>query len=301
MISKIVSFFIFLLSFPFVMASPIKVITTTPEVSWLVKSIGQDKVVTDTLTSGQTDLHFMEARIDYILKIKKADILCYTGLGLELGWLPKVVQRAGNSNVMPGHIGDCNLGSIIKALDIPNTPVDRSMGDVHPQGNPHYTNDPLMMKKAAKVVAMALKKASPSNNVFFEKNLKKVQKKLSEIHQNIYQKLKPIKNRKIISYHSEFSYWLKTYDFHNQGMLEDKPGLPPSARRIADVSIKSLKNKVAAILYTGFNPYDVIKNFSRSTKIKMIEFQAHASSSDIGSYEAWQNQMANKVLNELTP
>lgn len=277
-------------------SSRLKVISTVPELTWLVERIGGEVVETDTLNSGNVDLHFLEARVDYILKLRKADMLCYSGLGLEIGWLPKVVQRAGNEKILLGASGDCNLGESIDALNKPQGTISRNMGDVHPQGNPHYTNDPLMMVKAAEYFYQKILNLRPDKKVYFSKNLKELTKELKEISQKIKSLFNPIKNRKILTYHSEFNYWLKSYGFENMGMIEDKPGVPPSAGRLSEVATKSQKDHISIFLYTPFNSIGIINKFEKLSGVKGVELSAHAENSEKDAYLKWQMEMAKKVL-----
>lgn len=280
-------------------AEVIKVAATVPEVAWLVKQIGGDRVEVITLNSGDVDLHFLEARIDYIIKLRNVDALCYSGLGLEEGWLPKVVQRAGNMQIMLGKSGNCNLGQGVDVLNRPKGMVDRSMGHIHPQGNPHYTSDPLSMIKAASIVKKTLTALKKDDEKFFNAQYLKLKDTLTNLHQEISRQLSKIKNRKVLSYHSEFNYWIESYKFENMGMLEDKPGMPPSAGRLAKVARLAKEQGVGVILYTDFNNHTLVSKFQKLSQTKMIKLPAHAQNSEPDSYREWQLQMAKRLLDEF--
>ena len=280
-------------------AARLKVAATVPEVAWLVKQVGGDRVEVMTLNSGNVDLHFLEARIDYIVKLRNVDALCYSGLGLEEGWLPKVVQRAGNMQIMLGKPGNCNLGLGVEVLNRPKGMVDRSMGHIHPQGNPHYTSDPLSMIKAADIVKKTLVGLKKEDEEFFQSQFIKLESYLKKLHQEIRLKLSKIKNRKVLSYHSEFNYWVESYQFENMGMLEDKPGMPPSAGRIAKVAKLAKEQGVGVILYTDFNNHTLVSKFQSLSQTKMIKLPAHAENSEPDSYRQWQLLMAKRLLDEF--
>ena len=116
----------------------VNVITTTTDLQWLTKQIGGDKVKVESLLNGTEDPHYLDAMPHFISKVANADMFCLIGLDLEVGWAPKILSRSGNKKVQPGGKGYCETGKTIKALNIPTGRIDRSQGDIHPQGNPHY-------------------------------------------------------------------------------------------------------------------------------------------------------------------
>ena len=116
----------------------IKVVATLPDVAEVVRAIGGTEVDVNTLLSGSEDPHYADARPDYILKVSRADVVCAIGLDLEIGWLPKVLDKSGNAKVQSGGTGFCELGHTVKPLEVPTGVIDRSLGDVHPHGNPHF-------------------------------------------------------------------------------------------------------------------------------------------------------------------
>lgn len=282
-----------------VWASKLNIVTTTPETSWLVSQIGRDEVTATSLSSGEEDLHYLEARIDYILKVKKADALCLIGLTLESAWLDRVIQKSGNPNIQPSGKGYCELGRSVNALGIPTTPVTRAMGDVHGAGNPHYTIDPFMMISAASEVFLTLKRLRPIKESYFKENLDKTIENLKKIHNDILIMLKPYQKMKMMSYHSDFDYWYKTYQISNNVMLEDKPGVPPSAGRLVEISQLVKNNDVKLILYTIFSPKHTIDKFLALANIKGVELPVHARSDKENAYREWQEEIANRIISEF--
>ncbi|HWU42342.1 MAG TPA: zinc ABC transporter substrate-binding protein, partial [Bdellovibrio sp.] len=109
----------------------IKVVATLPDIAEVVRAIGKDEVDVSTLLSGSEDPHYSDARPDYIVKVRRADVVCAIGLDLEIGWLPKVLDKAANAKVQPGGDGFCELGRSVKPLEVPTGVIDRSLGDIH--------------------------------------------------------------------------------------------------------------------------------------------------------------------------
>jgi zinc/manganese transport system substrate-binding protein len=127
---------------------PLRVVTSTTDLAWAVRDIGGSRVVAESLLRGTEDPHFVDARPDYVAKVIRADIVCFVGLDLEVGWLPKVLAKSGRREIQSGGQGYCDASRRIEVLEKVNGGADRSQGDVHPGGNPHYWLSPVAMAQA---------------------------------------------------------------------------------------------------------------------------------------------------------
>ncbi|MBT3604981.1 MAG: zinc ABC transporter solute-binding protein [Candidatus Latescibacteria bacterium] len=116
----------------------INVVTTTTDLAAIVKEIGGEEVSVQAIAKGYQDPHYVQAKPSYMRVMNRADLLVYVGLELEVGWLPLLIQGARNPQIMPGAVGHLDASVGVRRLDVPTGGVDRSMGDVHPEGNPHY-------------------------------------------------------------------------------------------------------------------------------------------------------------------
>src|SRR5919109_2670984 len=134
----------------------VKVITSTEDLASIVKEIGGDKVTVESLAKGYQDPHFVEAKPSFILKLHKADLLIAVGRELEIGWLPPLVTQSRNANVQPGADGYLDASLTARILEIPTGQITRAMGDVHPQGNPHYWLDPANGRRIAQAIQQKL-------------------------------------------------------------------------------------------------------------------------------------------------
>ena len=121
---------------------PITVVTTIPDLGWMVKEIGQHDVVVQSFLTGSEDPHYVDAVPKFVLWASRADMIVSAGLDLEVGWLPKVLEQSANAKVQPGGIGYCEVGNYVTVLEKPTTLTNRSMGDIHPRGNPHFYLSP---------------------------------------------------------------------------------------------------------------------------------------------------------------
>lgn len=245
----------------------VKVVTTLPDIAEVVRVIGGDQVEVQSLLHGNEDPHYADARPDYILKVNRADVVCSIGMDLEVGWLPKVLSKSGNAKVQEGGSGYCVLGNTVKALEIPQGKIDRSWGDVHPQGNPHFNLSPLKMIEASQEVVRVLSMANPQQKGFFEKNYGAFKEKYTQLHSLLS---KNLKKTTVMEYHKEFTYFFNAYDLESMGSLEEKPGNPPSAARIAQVALMAKSKKVSVLFATPSAPHKVLEKFTELSGIPVV-------------------------------
>ena len=122
---------------------PLRVAATVSELGSLAREMGGEHVTVVVFAKGTEDAHFVEAKPSFIKELSQADVYIQAGMDLEAGWAPVLLQNARNSKILPGAPGYIDASTVITPLDVPTGPIDRSMGDVHPAGNPHYLTDPL--------------------------------------------------------------------------------------------------------------------------------------------------------------
>src|SRR4030088_1153962 len=149
----------------------LKVVSSIPILGSLAKEVGGDRVEVQSLAKGYQDPHFVEAKPSLMLVLNHADLLLHVGLELEIGWLPPLVLGSRNPRIQAGELGNLDCSQAIPVLDVPTTKVDRSMGDIHPQGNPHYWIPPANAKIIAREIAERLQQLDPDGRAEYEKNL----------------------------------------------------------------------------------------------------------------------------------
>jgi zinc/manganese transport system substrate-binding protein len=252
MISKKLIFFI-LLFFVSVQAFALpKVITTTSDLGAIVGEIGGNNFSVTSICDGTRDPHFLEAKPSYILAVSKADLVIANGLGLEVGWLPKLLTAARNPKVTENSSGYLEVGSAVKVLEIPEGPINRSQGDVHPEGNPHVTLDPIRLGEIALVIAEKLGKIVPKSAESFKKNALAFQLKLQEKTKDWQKRIAASGVKSVITHHKTLTYFFDRFGITNAGMLEPFPGVPPTAKHILSVIQNASKNNVKMILIENY-------------------------------------------------
>src|SRR5206468_8378959 len=151
----------------------LNVVATLPDFGAIAQEIGGDKIKVTTIARGTEDQHFVDARPSYVRVLNQADVLIEGGAELEVGWLPPLVNGARNNRILSDAPGHVILSRSIQLLEVPTSPVDRSMGDVHPFGNPHFSMDPANGKTIARQLADTFSQLDPSNAPYFAANLQK--------------------------------------------------------------------------------------------------------------------------------
>ncbi len=267
--------FLILLCTPLILSSSaaaaLNVVASSPDVAWLLQKVGGDQVTVETLLKGTEDPHYADAVPDFIRKVAKADLVCAIGLELEIGWLPKVLSRSGNAKVQSGGGGFCEVGSTVTTLERPQGTIDRSMGDVHPMGNPHFWLSPKALKEASLTVEQKLSSLAPSHQTFFKKNREKLGSDLDQLILESKKILAPVINSQhppiVIEYHREFLYLLQLYGIQSFGSIEEKPGVPPSAGRILQIASQAKKAGVKLIIGTDYSPLKTLEKTSEASGI----------------------------------
>lgn len=148
-------------------AEPLVVCATVPELGRLVETIGGSEVQVTVFAKPTEDPHFVDARPSFVRALNRADLLVLNGLELEIGWLPALIQNARNAQVLPGAPGYVDASLAIQPMNVPAVRVDRSMGDVHPMGNPHYLLDPINGLKVAALLRDRMSTLRPAQTSAF--------------------------------------------------------------------------------------------------------------------------------------
>jgi len=208
-------------------ADKIRVVTTTTDLKALTEVVGGDLVEVDSLARGSQNRHDLEVRPSLMVKVRRADLLVLNGLELD-GWADVVIQGANNPNVIPGAPGRVDASQGIMVLEVPTSRVDRSMGDVHPAGNPHYTIDPGMASAITANILAGLARVAPQHRSVFERNRTQFLARLDEAMTRWKALLEPFKGAKVVVDHNMWPYFLTRFGLVQAGSIEERPGIPPT-------------------------------------------------------------------------
>lgn len=208
------------------------ILACEPEWAALASEIGADKIKVSSATTALQDPHRIEARPSLIARTRNADLLLCTGLELETGWLPVLLQQSGNAKIQPGQSGNFEAGNYVQRLEIPSR-VDRSEGDVHAAGNPHIQQDPRNIALVSAALVKRMAELDPANAVFYQERQKDFTQRWTSAMKKWEQQIAPLKGMAIVEHHKNMEYLLNWVGLRAVGTLEPKPGVEPSAAHLS--------------------------------------------------------------------
>jgi ABC-type Zn uptake system ZnuABC Zn-binding protein ZnuA len=234
-------------------SAKLNVVASLPDFAAIAREIGGDQVKVTSLARGTEDAHFVDARPSFIRVLNKADLLIEGGAELEIGWLPPLVLNARNSRILPGRSGYMDASRGITLLEVPRR-LDRSQGDVHSLGNPHYWLDPLNGKIMATQLAQVLSRIDPDHADLYKNNLKTFLQRLDQKMAAWTKQMAPFRGVKILTYHKTFEYFAQRFGLEIVGQLEPKPGIEPSPSHIAQLIPRAKQAGVKLVVIEPFRP-----------------------------------------------
>jgi zinc/manganese transport system substrate-binding protein len=229
----------------------LNIVTTTPDLAAIAQAVGGDLVEVKAIARGNQDPHYVEAKPSYMSVVNKAQLLVYNGLELEIGWLPLLVQGGRNPRVLPGQPGNLDASAGIPVLEIPTGEVDRSQGDIHPLGNPHYTLDPRNGLIIAEAIAARLQVLDPGGAEVYSRNLRQFEQDLQQRIGQWERRASRMRGRQVVAYHRTFEYLANWLGLEINGYIEEKPGVPPSPRYIAGLVDRMRAGGIGLVLYAN--------------------------------------------------
>jgi len=230
----------------------LNVVATTTDIGAIVQAVGGDAINLSTIAKGSQDPHYIEAKPSYMIKLRDADLLVSNGLSLEIGWLPSLIRGARNPKVNPGSRGNLDLGSFIEPIEKPTAAISRAMGDVHPDGNPHFTLDPIRDGDLALKVAERLGDLDSSNKAAFIQRANQYRDSLTKKTVEWQKRIDATGIKEIVTYHPSLDYFVDRFKLKVPINLEAKPGVPPTTQHILDVIEQVKKDKIRVILVDNF-------------------------------------------------
>jgi zinc/manganese transport system substrate-binding protein len=226
----------------------LSVVSTLPWIGSVARDIGGDRIDLTILVRANLDPHAVEAKPSMILAVRKADIVMYNGLDLEIGYLPLLIESSRNPRVQPGQPGNFDCSRVVAVIEKPAA-VDRSMGDVHPLGNPHYHFSPLNISRIASAMAQRFAQLDPGNSAYYSVRDEAFQKRMKE--KEASWKQQPLTGKRFVAHHRLFEYLSRERGFEIIAYVEPKPGIPPSAAHLERlVTVMSQEPKPSGILTT---------------------------------------------------
>jgi len=245
------------------------VVTSVPTLAAIAKAVGKEHVSVSSLSLHTQDPHFVDAKPSLALKLNRADLLLVVGLQLESGWLPSLQKGARNAAILTGADGYLDCSTFARLLDKPSN-VDRSKGDVHAGGNPHYLFDPRQIAHVAIGVAGKMGDLDPSHAADYANNLRTLLKSLLKVRKKLEKRMKKHGGSRVIAYHKSWVYLVEWLGLKQVAYLEPKPGIPPNPGHVAKVLVKARKLDVRVIMQESFYPDTTARLIANKSSASLV-------------------------------
>lgn len=267
---KHIFLFSLLFLFPLRAEAQLRVVATTPDFGAIASEIGGEKVEVATLGRPAEDPHFVDAKPSFILKLNRADVLVEGGAELEIGWLPALLEQSRNEKIAAGAAGHISCSQVVSLLEVPST-LDRSKGDVHAAGNPHYMVDPENAKKVANLISESFCTLDSSNCELFREHLKNFSERLDKKLVEWQASLSPFRGSHLVAYHNSWPYFAKRFGLVIDLYLEPKPGIPPTPANLADVMAKIKAGNIRAIIVDPYLNRRTAESVAENTGAAVVD------------------------------
>jgi zinc/manganese transport system substrate-binding protein len=248
----------------------VNVVTTTEDLAAIVREVGGDKVSVESIARGYQDPHFVEAKPSFILRLNRADLLVVVGRELEVAWLPPLITQSRNAKIQPGSPGYLDASLTAEIVDIPTGQITRAMGDVHPQGNPHYWLAPANGRRIAKAVQDKLTSLQSADAAYFAQRYADFDRRLTEAETRWKATMAPYKGLKIVTYHRSWPNFAKEFDLDVIGYVEPKPGIPPSPAHTLDLMQEMKRQGIKIILVEPYFDVKTPSAIARDTGAEVL-------------------------------
>lgn len=246
-----------------------RVVATLPDLWTLTRSVTGGALDVEVVAPFGRNPHDMEIRPSQILLVKRASILTRNGIG-EDDWIDPIVQGSGNPKLLRGSRNVIEAGHGIQILKPPSGPIDRSLGDVHPLGNPHYNLDPANVSLTTANIAGGLSRVMPDLARTFEVNRLEFLQRVAAANRRWKTTLAPYRGAEIVSFHDSFPYFYRAFGLEDGGIIEDRPGVPPSPQHLAALIRQMKDEKVKVILLETWFPPDAANLVARETGAQVV-------------------------------
>jgi zinc/manganese transport system substrate-binding protein len=266
-----------LATMPATSEAKLKVAASTTDLASITSSIGGEYVETFAIARPNTDVHRVEMLPSYMVKVSRADLYLKVGLTLDQ-WADGIIDGSRNSKLL---VVDCSAG--IQPLDVPQQ-ATKLMGDVHPLGNPHYWLDPRNGATIARTVARALATRDPAHAEAYEARAEAFAEEMETAYEKLRERARPLAGGSLLTYHASWIYFTEAFDLEIAGTAEPVPGIPPTARHLAELVAIAKSKKIPAFLQEPYFSDDAGDFLARETGVGVVKAAPSCDGPEPGSY-----------------
>src|SRR4051812_14941105 len=230
----------------------LNILACEPEWAALAKELGGDKVNVYTAITAMQDPHRVEARPSLMARARNADLMVCTGAQLEIGWVPLLQTQSGNAKIQNGQPGYFEAASAVSLIERPSS-VDRSLGDVHPAGNPHLHLDPRNIATVASALGERMANLDAPQRPYYRSRVQDFLARWKEATVRWEKQAAPLKDMPVVVYHKDLSYLVNWLAMREIGALEPKPGIPPSTAHLGELLEQLRRTPAKAVVRSAYN------------------------------------------------
>lgn len=278
----------------------LNVVVTTPDLASIAREIGGDQIALTTMARPTEDPHFVDAKPSFIVKLNKADALIHGGAELEAGWLGPLVSGARNAKIVSAAKGNVRCCEGVKMLEVPEK-LDRSAGDIHAAGNPHFMVDPVNARIVAEHIADAFSELDPEQEAVYRANLKKFDSALDAKLVEWEKTLSPYRGSEVVAYHNSWRYFAERFGLKIELFLEPKPGIPPSPSHLAAIIAKMKEVHARVIIvdpYLNRRTAETVARATGATVVDVAQFPGGVKGTE-GGYITLMDYLVNSLAKAL--
>lgn len=267
---------------PALAQAKLNVVATTPELAAIARDIGGSRVDVVSLAKPTEDTHFVDPKPSFVTKLAHADVVIEGGAELEIGWLPPLIEGARNPKL--AHLA---IAPGIQLLGVPTT-LDRSKGDVHALGNPHFMTDPVSGKVAAQRIAEEFSTLDAAGAETYRENLAKFSARIDAKLVEWQKLLAPFAGRQIVAYHDTWPYFAQRFGLKIELFLEPKPGIPPTPASLAEVETKMKAEHLRVVIvepYQNRKTADTVAAETGATVVPVTQYPGGVKGTEGGYVE----------------
>lgn len=278
----------------------LNVVATTPDLAALAAAVGGARVHVKALALPTQDPHWVDARPNLALELSRADLLLAVGAELEVGWLRTLQTGSRNGKIQAGARGFLDCSGLVELLERPTVKVERSMGDVHPSGNPHYLLDPRAAERVAVGIAKRMAELDPDGQGSYLEQAKSFVTALRSQRARWEARLAAARGREIIAFHRSLSYLAAWVGLIVVDHVEPKPGIPPNPAHVADLIRIAKQRHVRAVVQESWYPSTTSKLIASKTGAKFVRLPGATNFQGGQSYLAFMDQIVAALAGALS-
>ena len=282
-------------------AAKTRVVTSHADLAALTMAVGGDRVEVLNLAEPTQDPHFVDAKPSLMLALNAADLVVIVGLELEVGWLPTLLTGSRNPKILPGQDGYLDTSAYVERRRVPTGPVDRSMGDLHAGGNPHFSRDPRSGLRIASAIARRLSRLDPEGASTYRAHYAAFEEALEKAMGRWAERLAAFRGREIVGYHESWAYFAEWAGLRIELFVEPKPGIPPDPAHVAHVLGLMRARQIPAILQEEYYPDATSGLLAKKSGAALLLMPGGAHIGSGETYIAYVERQVSMVVEALSP